>query len=129
MKASRIADFPLILLVLLTFSNAVSSFAQVTISEKEGRIRIEIDGELFTEWDHKTWKAPYLYPVIGPNGVGVTRNYPMKEGVEGEQHDHPHHRSIRFSHRNVNGLSFWAPDHQKGDKTASIELEKIEKMQ
>jgi hypothetical protein len=53
----------------------------------------------------------------------------MKEGVEGEQHDHPHHRSIRFSHRNVNGLSFWAPDHQKGDKTASIELEKIEKMQ
>lgn len=129
MKAYRIADFPLILLVLLTFSNAVSSFAQVTISEKEGRIRIEIDGELFTEWDHKTWKAPYLYPVIGPNGVGVTRNYPMKEGVEGEQHDHPHHRSIRFSHRNVNGLSFWAPDHQKGDKTASIELEKIEKMQ
>lgn len=106
----------------------VSARAEVAVKELDDRIRIEIDGELFTEWQHQAWKAPYLYPVIGPNGVNVTRHFPMKDGVAGEQQDHPHHRSIRFSHRNVNGMSFWAPDGKQNGVDASIELEKIEKM-
>jgi len=72
--------------------------------------------------------APYLYPVIGPNGENVTRHYPMMTSVPGESHDHAHHRSIRFSHRDINGYSFWGPDYDK-DKRATIVLEKVEKMQ
>ncbi len=102
------------------------SFAEVTISEQEDRIRIEIDGRLFTEWCHQDWKAPYLYPVIGPNGENITRHFPMKDHVPHEQQDHPHHRSIRFSHRNVNGMSFWSPDSRQGGHDARIELERIE---
>lgn len=116
-------------LILLTLSPLLAAPARagVTVKELDDRIRIEIDGELFTEWQHQAWKAPYLYPVIGPNGVNVTRHFPMKDGVEGEQQDHPHHRSIRFSHRNVNGMSFWAPDVKQNGIDASIALEKVEK--
>lgn len=117
-------------LILLFLAQApLAKSGEVTFEKLEDRIRVEVDGELFTEWQHKAWKAPYLYPVIGPNGVGVTRNYPMKTGIEGEQEDHPHHRSIRFSHRNVNGMSFWAPDSKQGGHEASIELEKVETME
>jgi hypothetical protein len=99
----------------------------VEITELEDRIRVEIDGKLFTEWRHKEWFAPYFYPVVGPNGENITRNYPMVEGVEHESQDHPHHRSLRFAHSDVNGLNFWywGPG-KEGKHSASIELEKIE---
>ena len=47
--------------------------ADVQVSELEDRIRVEIDGKLFTEWRHKEWFAPYFYPVVGPNGENITR--------------------------------------------------------
>jgi hypothetical protein len=37
---------------------------------------------------------PYLWPVMGPANVALTRAHPMEVGVEGERGDHPHHRSI-----------------------------------
>lgn len=118
---------PFFSLTLLCLVAALPLRAEVTFTELDDRIRVEVDGELFTEWHHGAWKAPYLYPVIGPNGECVTRHYPMVENVEGEMTDHPHHRSIRFSHRNVNGLSFWSPDSKQGGREAWIELEKVEK--
>jgi len=36
----------------------------------------------------------YFYPVIGPGGARMTRDYPMVKDSEGEDHDHPHHRSL-----------------------------------
>ena len=114
-------------LALSTYA-ASTAKAEVTITQLEDRFRVEVDGELFTEWQHKAWKAPYLYPVIGPNGVNVTRHFPMKDGVAGESQDHPHHRGIRFSHRDVNGLSFWAPDTKQGERQAEIVFDRVEKM-
>ena len=37
----------------------------------------------------------------------MTRNWPMKDAPE-EEHDHPHHRSVWFTHGAVNGHDFWA---------------------
>lgn len=103
--------------------------AEVAITELEDRIRVSIDGEVFTEWRHKEWVAPFLYPVIGPNVESVTRHFPMKAGVAGEDTDHAHHRSIRFSHSDVNGFNFWwSPPKPKPGQTAEIKLEKIEKL-
>ncbi len=104
--------------------------ADVRVSELEDRIRIEIDGDLFTEWRHKDWVAPYFYPVIGPGGENITRHYPMKEGVEHENQDHPHHRSLRFAHSDVNGLNFWywRPGKERELSTAEIRLEKVEQL-
>lgn len=114
-------------LVLVSLVSHV--FADVAITELDDRLRVTIDDQVFTEWRHKEWVAPFLYPVIGPNGENVTRHYPMKAGVPGEEPDHPHHRSIRFSHSDVNGFNFWwAPGKEKAGHTAEIKLEKIEKL-
>ncbi|NNE90325.1 MAG: PmoA family protein [Verrucomicrobiales bacterium] len=110
------------------FLLAPPALADVKVTQKDDCFRVEVDGKLFTEWQMKAWAAPYLYPVIGPNGENITRHYPMKAGVPGEQNDHPHHRSIRFSHRDVDGMSFWSPDSKQNGHTTSIELDKVEKM-
>jgi len=103
--------------------------AEVTFTELDDRIRVTIDGEVFTEWRHKDWVGPYLYPVIGPNGENLTRHFPMKTGVPGEDADHPHHRSIRFSHSDVNGFNFWwSPPKPKPGQSAEVKLERVERI-
>ncbi|MSU28376.1 MAG: hypothetical protein EXS27_10745, partial [Pedosphaera sp.] len=59
------------IVVVLAFAGRLP--AAVAITELPDRIRVAIDGEVFTEWRHKDWVGPYLYPVIGPNGENVTR--------------------------------------------------------
>jgi len=49
---------------------------------------------------------PFVWPVTAPGGTPVTRSYPMAR-EEGEQEDHPHHRSLWFAHGSVNGFDFW----------------------
>lgn len=117
------------ILAILLIGSPVLSRGNVSFSEGKDSIRVEIDGELFTEWQYSAWSVPYLYPVIGPNGVNITRHFPMKKGVPGEQEDHPHHRSIRFSHRKVNGMSFWSPDSEIGKHETRIELREVEQME
>jgi len=64
-------------------------------------IVITIDGKPFTTLNYKKGESkPYLYPVIGPTGGAVTRNYPMKD-VDGERKDHHHHRSIWCAHGDI----------------------------
>lgn len=115
-------------ILILSALAATPAKAEVTITRLDDCFRVEVDGKLFTEWQFKAWKAPYLYPVIGPNGENITRHYPMKDGVPNESQDHPHHRGIRFSHRNVNGLSFWAPDSDRSGHNAGIVLDRVESM-
>ena len=79
----------------------------INITELKEKIRIEINGKLFTEYHFKNVPRPYFYPVIGPTGKPVTRHWPMKEG-ENEQYDHSHHRSLWFTHGDVNGYDFWS---------------------
>ncbi len=75
---------------------------------KEGpdKIRVEIDGQLFTEYCFTGAPHVYFYPLIGPGGARMTRDWPMKDSP-GEDHDHPHHRSLWFAHGAVNGYDFW----------------------
>ena len=47
-------------------------------------------------------KRPFLFPIIGPSGRGLTRM--------GHPHDpvtHSHHNSVWVSHKDVNGVNFW----------------------
>jgi len=88
--------------------------AGVVVRELDGKFRVEIDGELFTEYLWKDSPKPILFPVIGPNNLPMTRNFPMVSGVEGEARDHPHHRSLWFTHGDVNGVDFWAEGPGRG---------------
>lgn len=75
----------------------------------DDRLRIEIDGALFSEYRHGDVPRPFFHPVIGPHGAAVTRNWPMAE-VADEERDHPHHRSLWFAHGDVNGCDFWSEE-------------------
>ena len=93
-------------------SDEAASDAGVTLVEAgAASIEFRIGGSLFTSYHHGGNIArPFLYPVIGPGGQGVTRGYPMVERVAGETTDHPHHRSIWVAHGDVNGVDDWSEE-------------------
>ena len=74
------------------------------------QVDIELDGKPFTTFHcGATEGKPYFAPIRSASGKIVTRRYPM-EKVEGESHDHLHHRGLWFSYDDVNGVKFWEND-------------------
>jgi hypothetical protein len=94
--------------------SSVAAQEGVKITRQEDRLRIDVNGELFTEYRFKGAPHVYYYPVIGPGGARMTRDFPMKRDSEAEQHDHEHHRSLWYSHGAVNGVDFWAETPKAG---------------
>lgn len=74
---------------------------------------IELHGQMIAQLWHKNAPKPYIYPLIGPKGKPMTRNFPMNR-VAGETTDHPHHRSMWFTHGDVNGLDYWTEGPNRG---------------
>lgn len=103
----RLSILALALIASASLVSTAAAQSRITLSESKDRVRVEIDGELFTEYIYEGYEKPILYPIIGPKGHGLTRNYPMVKGVAHEAEDHPHHKSIWFGHMRVNGSSFW----------------------
>lgn len=87
-------------------SRAGEGTSEVKLTPLDDRVRVEIRGQLFTEYIFKVAKRPYCYPVLAADGTSLVRDFPMKE-TPGEDRDHPHHRSLWFAHSNVNGIDFW----------------------
>jgi hypothetical protein len=81
--------------------------AGVQITRQQDRLRVEINGQLFTEYVFKNTPRPYCYPLIGPGNLAMSRDWPMKD-TPGEDHDHPHHRSLWYAHGAMNGQDFWS---------------------
>jgi hypothetical protein len=86
-------------------ASAADSFAVQTTDD---RVTVTLDGQLFTEYVFKGHSKPIFYPVLGPGGAMMTRHWPMKERVPHEATDHPHQKSMWFTHGAVNGVDFWA---------------------
>jgi hypothetical protein len=59
-------------------------------------------------------QKPYLFPLLGPSGLLMTRRFPMEKGVAGEDQDHPHQRSLWFTHGSVQGVDFWSEGARAG---------------
>ncbi|WP_160168435.1 PmoA family protein [Novipirellula maiorica] len=72
------------------------------------------NGKLFAGYIEYQNGFPIVYPVIGPGGQPMTRDFPMKTGTEGEKLDHDHHRSLWFTHGEVNDIDFWIDDAHEG---------------
>lgn len=118
---------PLFVLTALFASVAplrAASASNVKLTKSDDRVRVEVGGKLFTEFIFKGAPKPYLYPVLATDGTGMTRNFPMKKGVPGEVEDHPHHRSLYFTHGDVNGLDFWAESNSA--KQGKIVTDKVD---
>jgi hypothetical protein len=99
---------------------------QIKLHPEDFKAVIEVDGKLFTEYryGHSVCR-PFLYPVLTPGGERLTRGYPVDD-VEGENQDHPHHRSIYTAHGLVNGCNLWdeSTGHgamlQRGEPTVGV---------
>lgn len=107
-----------VLLALVSLSAA--AFAEVKLTEEADRVKVEIDGKLFTEYHFTGARRPYLYPIIGPTGAGMTRDWPLKEGTPGEETDHVHHKGLWYGHRSVNGAGFWEDTAKAGTKLGKM---------
>ncbi|MBM3997362.1 MAG: hypothetical protein FJ303_24915 [Planctomycetes bacterium] len=67
-----------------------------------------------------TLKRPFVFPVIGPSGLPLTRMGHPQDPV-----GHSHHNSVWIAHNDVNGVSFWA---DRGKNTGTIVHQRIEKL-
>lgn len=95
---------PLLCLAVLSApAFAAEGDPMIELARRAGdRVLVSVDGEPFTEYRpggdaDGGGHLPYLYPVHGPGGQALTRNWPMSE-MDGEERDHPHHRSLWFAH-------------------------------
>lgn len=107
---------------------SAASDPAVKLTRADDRVRVEIGGQLFTEYIFKGGPKPYMYPVLAADGTELMRHFPMKD-VAGEVQDHPHHRSLWFTHGAVNGIDFWAESELKKEgqtKQGTIVSEGVE---
>lgn len=114
-------------------------FAQdkYTLQEHDGGVRVMRGDQLVADYLTKSMSKPILWPLMGPGNKPMTRAYPMVADSQDEAHDHPHHRSLWFTHGGVNGTDFWLEggeggitEHQEftnlsGGDTASITARNI----
>lgn len=84
----------------------VGSAGMSAEKEADGEVVIREDGDALTR--HHLGRTPFIYPLPSPSGANLARNWPMKKGVPHENTDHPHHRSLWFTHGAVNDYDFWA---------------------
>src|SRR5579862_2909333 len=96
----------------LAFAPAAAARAdEVTATRNEHGVEIKIGGKLFTEYLTCSKTKPILWPIIGPTGKPMTRPWPMEPKVPSKgTKDHPHHRSLWFTHGSVNGIDFWGEE-------------------
>lgn len=92
-----------------------------TYKQADGAVDILKGKTVIARYVYKDTPRPYIYPILSPAGIAVTRNYPMKN-VEGEPADHPHHRSMWTTFGDVNGMDFWG----ESDKSGKIVQTKID---
>ncbi|NUQ63674.1 MAG: PmoA family protein [Pirellulales bacterium] len=101
--------FPLLFACMVTAA-ASAAAAEITAEKTDQGVVVKIDGQFFTEYLTCSGSKPILWPVIGPTGKPVTRAWPMQSDNPDERQDHPHQRSIWFTHGDVNGIDFWGAD-------------------
>jgi len=95
-------------------AGGASDRSGVKIDEAGDKLRVTINGNLFTEYNYQDVPRPFFYPVIGPTGVPVNRHWPMKDTNKDEAQDHVHHKSLWYTHGEVNGQDFWGEGRGSG---------------
>jgi hypothetical protein len=102
---------PAITLLLLTATTLLAAPPDIRLEPTDNSLKVFIGDALFTEYRTHDAQRPYLYPITAPSGANLARPYPMEEGGA---KDHPHHRSLWFTHGSVNGIDYWADGPKHG---------------
>jgi STE24 endopeptidase len=70
-------------------------------------VAVTINGQPFSDfYIGQQYAKPFLAPLRSPDGIIVTRRFPMQE-IAGESHDHPHHRGLWIGYGDVDNVNFW----------------------
>ena len=103
---------PLVIALLIP----LGVLADISILRENGKLIVNAEDQLFTQYIYadENRAKPVFYPILGPRGNEMTRNYPFEKEKEGEEADHPHHTSLWYTHGMVNGFDFWAVGEKKG---------------
>jgi hypothetical protein len=99
----------------------------VRATRRGDSIELTIEDRPFTTYNFgKEWARPFFYPVLGPDQVQITRNYPLLQGVPDETTDHFHHKSLWVAHGDVNGSDNWSEERGHGRQVSKRIKEVIE---
>ncbi len=100
-----------LLFFVLSFASIVA-FSQkhkvkLVPNKAHSSVEVYVGGKHFTDFFFPdTIAKPVLYPINAPDGVTITRGFPMNP-KPGDPTDHPHHLGLWLNYENVNGLDFW----------------------
>lgn len=106
---------------LLLCVTAGTLSAQFQLEQTDNAVKVLFNGELTTQYITEG-QCPILWPLLASDGTKMTRDFPMSDQTEGEKRDHPHHRSLWFTHGAVNGTDFW----HKGGRVIHQEFSRLE---
>ncbi|MEM6470951.1 MAG: PmoA family protein [Planctomycetota bacterium] len=107
-KPKHTAGVVLLFALVMSLTGKVSVTAsEIDLADDGDKIVVTIDGQPFTNYHYRGFAKPILYPVFGPGQRPMTRSYPIVKGVDNEATDHPHHKSIWYTHDEVGGVRFW----------------------
>ena len=85
----------------------LESAEPVRLETLKDRIRVTISGKHFTDYVFGDGASrPFCHPILAADGTPLTRDFPMAK-TDGEETDHPWHRSMWFAHSFMNGVDFW----------------------
>ena len=109
-------------LVIATFANPGPSslsaqYDNFHINDTGKSVIVKIGQDHFTTYDYSSHAKPIFYPLMGPKQIAMTRNHPMKT-VDGEQKDHPHHKSMWIGHE-ISDVDFWS---EKGGRVKLTDI-------
>ena len=109
-------------LLIVCFSFANGQSPEFQLKEHAGGIQVLRGDKIVADYLTKSGSKPIIWSILGPTGAKMTRDYPMVADSKGEDHDHPHHRSLWFTHGEVNGIDFWLEGEGKGGITEHLEF-------
>ena len=74
-------------------SAATSQLSVAKVKKPEGWMVVQGD-RLFAGYQIDSNGKPIIYPLVGPGGHRLTRDFPMKDAGPNERDDHDHHRYL-----------------------------------
>lgn len=96
------------LLLLMAFASCTAWSEPVELRREDKQIEVLIDARPFTTYSFDPAVAkPFFSPLRTARGTILTRGFPMRTDISGEDHDEPHQRGMYFAHGDINGLDFW----------------------
>ncbi len=107
------------LLFNVSLSQAEVPAVTTALDEAKGTVSVNIGGSLFTTLHVKGFAKPVIHPIIGPTGLNMVREWPVKDAAPNEEKDHPHHKGLWFTHGAVNGVDFWKEAKDAGTITVT----------